>query len=149
MIVGCTLSFRTGEYTLLIASASQHIRAIRTHSIASLISSLFSAVAPLISLCCTSNWVVRPFGHLQPCSATLTVQRPAVSILSSGKIAYPMHRPVGAVWEKRGAGRICVLGSGLMFEDDWYVGSSDPESTDRRIVGDVGSANPEIPRHSS
>mmetsp|Transcript_23525 Transcript_23525/g.39445 ORF Transcript_23525/g.39445 Transcript_23525/m.39445 type:complete len:455 (+) Transcript_23525:325-1689(+) len=54
-----------------------------------------------------------------PYGATLTVQKPAVSILSSGKIAYPMHRPVGAVWEKKGAGRICVLGSGLMFEDNW------------------------------
>mmetsp|Transcript_20696 Transcript_20696/g.45337 ORF Transcript_20696/g.45337 Transcript_20696/m.45337 type:complete len:464 (-) Transcript_20696:2714-4105(-) len=54
-----------------------------------------------------------------PYGATLTVQKPAVSILSSGKIAYPMHRPVGAVWEKRGAGRICVLGSGLMFDDNW------------------------------
>mmetsp|Transcript_31847 Transcript_31847/g.38538 ORF Transcript_31847/g.38538 Transcript_31847/m.38538 type:complete len:486 (+) Transcript_31847:279-1736(+) len=54
-----------------------------------------------------------------PYGATLTVQKPAVSILSSGKIAYPMHRPVGAVWEKAGAGRIAVLGSGLLFEDSW------------------------------
>lgn len=54
-----------------------------------------------------------------PYGATLTVQKPAVSILSSGKIAYPMHRPVGAVWDKPGTGRICVLGSGLMFEDAW------------------------------
>lgn len=54
-----------------------------------------------------------------PYGATLTVQKPAISILSSGRIAYPMHRPVGAVWEKRGAGKICVLGSGLMFSDEW------------------------------
>jgi hypothetical protein len=54
-----------------------------------------------------------------PYGATLTVQKPAISILSSGRIAYPMHRPVGAVWEKRGAGKICVMGSGLMFADEW------------------------------
>jgi hypothetical protein len=30
-----------------------------------------------------------------PQGATLTVQRPAVPILSTGKIAYPMHRPIG------------------------------------------------------
>mmetsp|Transcript_15415 Transcript_15415/g.21262 ORF Transcript_15415/g.21262 Transcript_15415/m.21262 type:complete len:474 (+) Transcript_15415:247-1668(+) len=58
-----------------------------------------------------------------PYGATLTVQKPAVSILSSGKIAYPMHRPVGAVWQKKGGngqgGRIAVLGSALIFEDSW------------------------------
>ncbi len=31
-----------------------------------------------------------------PYGATLSVQPPAVPILSSGKIAYPMHRPLGA-----------------------------------------------------
>lgn len=30
-----------------------------------------------------------------PCGATLSVQKPAVPILSSGSIAFPMHRPVG------------------------------------------------------
>lgn len=31
-----------------------------------------------------------------PYGATLSVQAPAVPILSSGKIAYPMNRPLGA-----------------------------------------------------
>jgi intraflagellar transport protein 52 len=31
---------------------------------------------------------------VMPYAATLMVQKPAVAILSSGKIAYPMHRPV-------------------------------------------------------
>lgn len=30
-----------------------------------------------------------------PCGATLSVQKPAVPILSSGSIAFPMHRPLG------------------------------------------------------
>ena len=60
-----------------------------------------------------------------PRGATLQVQKPAVAVLSSGKVAYPMHRPVGAMWEsgKAGgggeAGRICVLGSALLFDDAW------------------------------
>ena len=55
-----------------------------------------------------------------PYGATLTVQKPAVSILSSGKIAYPMHRPVGAVWEGAGgAGKVAVLGSCNVFDDKW------------------------------
>ena len=48
------------------------------------------------------------------------VQKPATAILSSGKIAYPMHRPVGAVWQgKGGEGRVVVLGSATMAEDEW------------------------------
>ncbi len=61
-----------------------------------------------------------------PRGATLQVQKPAVAVLSSGKVAYPMHRPVGAMWESGkapvgagNAGRICVLGSALLFDDAW------------------------------
>ncbi|GLC42371.1 hypothetical protein PLESTB_000654100 [Pleodorina starrii] len=54
-----------------------------------------------------------------PFGATLSVLKPAVPILSSGKIAYPMNRPVGAVWAQPGYGRIAVLGSAAMFDDKW------------------------------
>jgi len=55
-----------------------------------------------------------------PYGATLTVQRPAVPILSSGKIAYPMSRTVGAMWmNPKGEGRVAVLGSGAMFSDEY------------------------------
>lgn len=54
-----------------------------------------------------------------PFGATLSVQKPAVPILSSGKIAYPMNRPVGAVWAQPGYGRIAVVGSAAMFDDKW------------------------------
>lgn len=53
-------------------------------------------------------------------AATLTVQKPALPILSSGKIAYPMNRAIGATWQDpKGSGRIAVLGSGAVFEDQW------------------------------
>lgn len=54
-----------------------------------------------------------------PHGATLTVQKPAVPILSSGKISYPVNCPLGAVWSQEGAGRIAVLGSVHMFDDKW------------------------------
>lgn len=54
-----------------------------------------------------------------PYGATLSVQKPAVSLLSSGKIAYPMHRPLGAAWSREGMGRIAVLGSVQIFDDKW------------------------------
>lgn len=59
-----------------------------------------------------------------PYGATLNVQKPAISVLSSGYIAYPLNRPVGAVWEGKNAvaeerGHMCVLGSVDLFGDEW------------------------------
>uniref|UniRef100_A0A7S2D5V8 Intraflagellar transport protein 52 homolog n=1 Tax=Octactis speculum TaxID=3111310 RepID=A0A7S2D5V8_9STRA len=92
----------------------------------------------------TSNYgglnFVFPFG------ASLNVERPALAILSSGPISYPLNRPIAAVYEaepasapepktdsntmmepppytKRRArktpGRVMVLGSLKMFSDEW------------------------------
>merc|ERR1719335_1713907 len=55
-----------------------------------------------------------------PYGATLNVQKPALPILSSGPISYPLNRPVAAVYNKAGAGRICVLGSVRMVDDEFY-----------------------------
>jgi len=60
-----------------------------------------------------------------PYGATLNVQKPALPILSSGPISYPLNRPIAAVWDgssthnKAVAGRICVLGSVRMLDDDF------------------------------
>lgn len=62
-----------------------------------------------------------------PYGASLNVQRPAIPILSSGSISYPMNRPITAMWEAEtvsgGAGsqrgRLVVMGSVEVFGDDW------------------------------
>jgi intraflagellar transport protein 52 len=59
-----------------------------------------------------------------PYGSTISVQKPANAILSSGFIAYPLNRAIGAVWEgqgegRGGTGRVAVLGSVEMFADDW------------------------------
>jgi len=54
-----------------------------------------------------------------PYGATLNVQKPAIPILSSGPICYPLNRPVAAVYNK-GAGRIAVVGSVRLVDDDFY-----------------------------
>lgn len=61
-----------------------------------------------------------------PYGASLNVQRPAIPILSSGSISYPMNRPITAIWESEtvseaGAqrGRLVVVGSVEIFGDDW------------------------------
>ena len=58
-----------------------------------------------------------------PYGSTLAVQKPAVPLLSSGHIAYPLNRPVAGVWQGESggskAGRVAVVGSADMFGDEW------------------------------
>jgi intraflagellar transport protein 52 len=52
--------------------------------------------------------------------ATLTVQRPAVAILSSGGTSYPLNRPVCAFCTGQlGKGKLAVIGSAHMFSDSF------------------------------
>eukprot|EP01061_Rhynchopus_euleeides_P017805 TRINITY_DN29482_c0_g1_i1.p1 TRINITY_DN29482_c0_g1~~TRINITY_DN29482_c0_g1_i1.p1 ORF type:complete len:511 (+),score=201.99 TRINITY_DN29482_c0_g1_i1:222-1754(+) len=60
-----------------------------------------------------------------PNGGTVSVQKPAVPLLSSGYLAYPLNRPVCAVYEheQKGGGRpgrLMVVSSLQMFEDKWY-----------------------------
>jgi intraflagellar transport protein 52 len=55
---------------------------------------------------------------IYPYGATLQVEKPAIPILSSRKIAVPAQRPIAAVSEY-GSGRIVVLGSAEMFSDTY------------------------------
>jgi intraflagellar transport protein 52 len=72
------------------------------------------------------------FSYARGC--TLTLSRPAVPLLSTGAISYPLNRPVAALSEftpKRAPnapatnvpfllpGRVVALGSGELFTDDW------------------------------
>ena len=59
-----------------------------------------------------------------PHGLTMTVQKPGIPILSSGFMAYPLNRPIAAVWESSKSvngkkGKLLVFGSGLAFEDSW------------------------------
>jgi hypothetical protein len=50
-------------------------------------------------------------------------QRPAIALLSSGHESYPLNRPIAAVWDgsKDGKGRLLVVGSVRMADDDWLT----------------------------
>eukprot|EP00164_Ancoracysta_twista_P002160 GFYU01002852.1.p1 GENE.GFYU01002852.1~~GFYU01002852.1.p1 ORF type:complete len:441 (+),score=122.35 GFYU01002852.1:170-1492(+) len=58
-----------------------------------------------------------------PYGATLQVEKPAIPILSSGQLAFPLNRPIGAVWDGQAhngtSGRLVVLGSNHIFDDQW------------------------------
>ena len=62
-----------------------------------------------------------------PYGCSIAVQKPAFPVLSSGPLAFPLNRPICALWSSptthtQGAlpGRLCLLGSSYMLSDDWY-----------------------------
>ena len=69
--------------------------------------------------------------HPPPPGASLNVAKPAFPVLSSGHIAYPLNRPLCALWSSAPhgngrppahappSGKLCVLGSSYLFHDDW------------------------------
>jgi intraflagellar transport protein 52 len=59
--------------------------------------------------------------YVYPHGASLTVQAPAVPVLSSGHVAYPLSIPTAGVYHDRdgAGGRILCLGSSMMLSDDW------------------------------
>eukprot|EP01116_Phalansterium_solitarium_P020480 TRINITY_DN6061_c0_g1_i1.p1 TRINITY_DN6061_c0_g1~~TRINITY_DN6061_c0_g1_i1.p1 ORF type:complete len:446 (-),score=156.17 TRINITY_DN6061_c0_g1_i1:213-1550(-) len=54
-----------------------------------------------------------------PYGSTLQVVPPAIPVLSSGYISYPINRPISAFYTRRGAGRLAVFGSARIFNDEW------------------------------
>ena len=59
---------------------------------------------------------------LYPYGATLNVARPAVPVLSTGSVSFPLNRPVCALYSHPGSGgKLAVVGSGAMFADQ-YIG---------------------------
>ncbi|KAI8912523.1 hypothetical protein EDD86DRAFT_201600 [Gorgonomyces haynaldii] len=57
---------------------------------------------------------VYPFG------ASLNVQKPAIPLLSSGSVSYPLNRPVGAVYQSSSkGGKLLAIGAAQMFSDQY------------------------------
>ncbi|KAK3591240.1 hypothetical protein CHS0354_010606 [Potamilus streckersoni] len=56
---------------------------------------------------------------LYPYGATLNVMKPAVAVLSTGSVSFPLNRPVCALHAQRGKGKLAVLGSAHMFHDQY------------------------------
>ena len=63
----------------------------------------------------------RALQFLYPFGATLNCIKPAVAVLSSGSVSFPLNRPVLAFTTPgpRGGGKLAVLGSSHMFSDQY------------------------------
>jgi len=67
----------------------------------------------------------RQLNFVYPYGATLNVKDPAIPVLSSGSVSFPLNRPVAAFYtHPRSNGKIAVIGSPMMFSDA-YVDKED------------------------
>ncbi|XP_056293775.1 intraflagellar transport protein 52 homolog [Pseudoliparis swirei] len=98
-----------------------------------------------------------------PYGATLSVMKPAVAILSTGSVCFPLNRPVLAFHEGKEGGKLVVLGSCHMFSDQYIdkeenskildvvlqwlmadniqlnqIDAEDPDITDYTMLPDIG-----------
>jgi intraflagellar transport protein 52 len=53
-----------------------------------------------------------------PYGASLNIQDPALAILSSGPLSYPINRPIAGVLQARG--KLAVCGSFMVFSDEYF-----------------------------
>ncbi|KAJ3122027.1 Intraflagellar transport protein 52 [Physocladia obscura] len=101
---------------------------------------------------------VYPFG------ASLTVQKPAVPLLSSGTVSYPLNRPVAAAYINsveyiyislllKNKGKIVVVGSGQMFSDTYIEKEENAKlfdviiqllTTDKIVLNPIDANEPDI-----
>jgi intraflagellar transport protein 52 len=57
---------------------------------------------------------------LYPFGASLNVQKPAIPLLSSGTVSYPLNRPIAGVCQPSDkSGKLLALGSAQMFVDGY------------------------------
>ncbi|KAM7006058.1 intraflagellar transport protein 52 homolog [Tautogolabrus adspersus] len=104
-----------------------------------------------------------------PYGATLSVIKPAVAVLSTGSVCFPLNRPVMAFHQGKEAGQLVVSGSCHMFSDQYIdkeenskildvvlqwlmtdniqlnqIDAEDPEITDYTMLPDTGCLSEQL-----
>ncbi|CAB1448476.1 unnamed protein product [Pleuronectes platessa] len=104
-----------------------------------------------------------------PYGATLSVIKPAMPVLSTGSVCFPLNRPVLAFYQGKEAGKLVVLGSCHMFSDQYIdkeenskimdvmlqwlmtdniqlnqIDAEDPEITDYTMLPDTGCLSEQL-----
>lgn len=80
------------------------------------------------------------------------MEKPAIAVLGSGYISYPLNRPVGAVYyDPKGIvkGRVLVLGSVHIFEDKWLAEEENAALQDVLFQWLLGSTKIELNKYDA
>uniref|UniRef100_A0A3P9PWU6 Intraflagellar transport 52 homolog (Chlamydomonas) n=1 Tax=Poecilia reticulata TaxID=8081 RepID=A0A3P9PWU6_POERE len=111
----------------------------------------------------------RALTFVYPFGATLSVIKPAVAVLSTGSVCFPLNRPVLAFYHGKESGKLAVLGSCHMFCDQYtdreenskimdvvlqwlmseniqlnQIDAEDPEITDYTMLPDTGRLSEQL-----
>uniref|UniRef100_A0A671Z3D8 Intraflagellar transport 52 homolog (Chlamydomonas) n=1 Tax=Sparus aurata TaxID=8175 RepID=A0A671Z3D8_SPAAU len=114
-------------------------------------------------------YLCRALTFVYPYGATLSVMKPAVAVLSTGSVCFPLNRPVLAFHHGKEAGKLAVLGSCHMFSDQYMdkeenskimdvvlqwlmtdniqlnqIDAEDPEITDYTMLPDTGCLSEQL-----
>ncbi|XP_013881049.1 intraflagellar transport protein 52 homolog [Austrofundulus limnaeus] len=106
---------------------------------------------------------------LYPYGATLGVMKPAVAVLSTGSVCFPLNRPVLSFYQGKESGKLAVLGSCYMFSDQYInkeengkimdvvlrwlmtdsiqlnqIDAEDPDMTDYTMLPDTGCLSEQL-----
>ena len=92
---------------------------------------------------------VYPFG------ATLDVQKPAVPLLSSGTVSYPLNRPLAGICQpSKSSGKILAIGSAQIFGDSYIEKEENGKicdvflqlltTTDKIILNSIDANEPDV-----
>ncbi|OUM67069.1 hypothetical protein PIROE2DRAFT_40308, partial [Piromyces sp. E2] len=110
--------------------------------------SYYSTNTSMNNIPASENAVVYPYG------ATLNVQKPAIPILSSGNVSFPLNRPVAAFSvDPVGYGKVAVVGSILMFSDQYIDKEENGKfldviiqwlTTDKIVLNSIDANEPDI-----
>ncbi|XP_038144960.1 intraflagellar transport protein 52 homolog [Cyprinodon tularosa] len=88
-----------------------------------------------------------------PYGATLNVIAPAVAVLSTGSICFPLNRPILAFYHRKESGKLAVLGSCHMFCDQYIDKEENSKIMDVMLqwlmsesiqLNQIDAENPEI-----
>lgn len=60
------------------------------------------------------------FQFVYPFGSTIEVKSPAMALLSTGPISYPVNRPIMAAFVTKSGGKLIVCGSYTIFADDYF-----------------------------
>ncbi|XP_077583130.1 intraflagellar transport protein 52 homolog [Stigmatopora nigra] len=107
-----------------------------------------------------------------PYGATLNVMKPAIAVLSTGSICFPLHRPVLAFYQGKETGKLVVVGSCHMFSDQFIekeenskilsvvlqwlmtdnirlnqIDAEDPEITDYTMLPHIGCLSEQLTQY--
>uniref|UniRef100_A0A673G3N0 Intraflagellar transport protein 52 homolog n=1 Tax=Sinocyclocheilus rhinocerous TaxID=307959 RepID=A0A673G3N0_9TELE len=92
-----------------------------------------------------------------PYGATLNVMKPAVAVLSTGSVCFPLNRPVLAFHQSKNAGKLAVLGSCHMFSDQYLDKEENSKimdvvfqwlTTDSIPLNQIDAEDPEVSAYS-